>query len=62
MQCFRVPVFQDPGFSGSRFFRVQVFQGPDPGFRSSRFPVKLSRFLILVGGGGSAFRSFSYNS
>ena len=26
-----------PGFSGSRFFRVQVFQGPGPGFRSSPF-------------------------
>ena len=25
---FRVQVFQGPGFSGSRFFRVQVFQGP----------------------------------
>ena len=28
---FRVQVFQGPGFSGSRFFMVQVFQGPDPG-------------------------------
>ena len=24
-------VFQSPGFSGSRFFWVQVFQGPGPG-------------------------------
>ena len=28
---FRVQVFQSPSFSGSRFFRVQVFQGPGPG-------------------------------
>ena len=28
-------VFHGPGFSGSRFFRVQVFQGPD--FSGSRF-------------------------
>ena len=33
-------VFQGPGFSGSRFFRVEVFQGP--GFSGSRFSV--SRF------------------
>ena len=38
---FRVQVFQGPGFLGSRFCRVQifcvqVFQGPGPGFRSSR--------------------------
>ena len=32
---FRVQVFQGPGFSGSRFFRVQVFQGP--GFQSPSF-------------------------
>ena len=32
---FRVHVFQITGFSGSRFFRVQVFQGP--GFSGSRF-------------------------
>ena len=31
---FRVQVFQGPGFSGSKFFRVQV-QGLGPGFRSS---------------------------
>ena len=28
---FRVQVFLSPGFSGSRFFRVQVFQDPGPG-------------------------------
>ena len=43
---FRVQVFQGPGFSWSRFFRVRVqgpsprsgfrVQGPGPGFRSSR--------------------------
>ena len=27
----RVQVFQGTGFSESRFFRVQVFQGPEPG-------------------------------
>ena len=32
---FRVQVFQGPGFSGSRFFWVQVFLGP--GFSGSRF-------------------------
>ena len=44
---FKVEVFQVPGISRSRFFRVQVFQspgfqgpdfqGPGPGFRSSPF-------------------------
>ena len=33
---FRVQVFQGPGFLGSRFFRVRV-QGFGPGFRSSLF-------------------------
>ena len=33
---FRVQVFQGPGFLGSRFFRVRV-QGLGPGFRSSLF-------------------------
>ena len=32
---FRVQVFQSSCFSGSRFFRVQVFQGPD--YSGSRF-------------------------
>ena len=32
---FRVQIFQGPGFSESRFFRVSV-QGPSSGFRSSR--------------------------
>ena len=35
VQVFRVQVFYSPGFSGSRFFWVQVFLGPGPGFRSS---------------------------
>ena len=32
---FQDSCFQGPGFSGFRFLRVQVFQGPGPGFRSS---------------------------
>ena len=32
---FRIQIFQGPGFSESRFFRVQVFQVPD--FSGSRF-------------------------
>ena len=28
---FRIQIFQGPGFSESRFFRFQVFQGPGPG-------------------------------
>ena len=32
---FRVEVFQGPGFSWSRFFCAQVFQGPGPGSGSS---------------------------
>ena len=28
---FRIQIFQGPGFSESRFFWVQVFQGSDPG-------------------------------
>ena len=33
LDIFFNPIFI-PGFSGSRFFRVQVFQGPGPGFGS----------------------------
>ena len=44
---FRVQVIQDPGFSGSRFFRVNIFQGP--GFQG---PVAGSR----VRGPGSESR------
>ena len=43
-RLFRVRVFQSPGFSGSRFFRVQVFQSP--GFSGSRF------FRVRVQGSG----------
>ena len=54
-------VFQGPGSSGSRFFRVQVFQGPgpgsgsrirvqspSPGFRSSHFlpPFNYSKYVV----------------
>ena len=44
-RLFRVRVFQSPGFSGSRFFRVQVFQSP--GFSGSRF----SRVQVFQGPG-----------
>ena len=44
------PIFI-PGFSGSRFFRVQVFQGPGP--RSGPGPGSASR----VRGSGPGFRS-----
>ena len=46
---FRVQVFQDPGFSESRFLRVQVFQGP--AFSESMF------FRVRVQGPGPGFRS-----
>ena len=45
---FRVNVFQGPGFSGSRFFMVQVFQGPGPGSES--------RVRIQGPGSGSRFQ------
>ena len=41
----RIHGFQDPGFLGSNFFWVQIFQGPGPGFRSS--PWKYQVFCIL---------------
>ena len=54
------PIFI-PGFSGSRFFRAQVFQGP--GFSGSRFfrvrvqgPGPESRVRVWVQGPGSRFR------
>ena len=44
---FRVQIFQGPGFSGSRFFWVQVFQGPGP--RSgSRFQKQPSQVTIII--------------
>ena len=46
---FRVQVFQSPGFPGSWFFRAQVFQGP--GFSGFRF------FRVRVQGLGPGFRS-----
>ena len=36
---FRIHVFPDPRFLGSRFFRVQVFQ--DPGFSGSKSSVRV---------------------
>ena len=50
-------VFQDSYFSGSRFFRVQVFQ--IPGFSGSRFSEsRFFRVLVFQGPGflGSGFR------
>ena len=35
VQVFLGPGFPEAGFSGSRFFWFKIFQGPDPGFRSS---------------------------
>ena len=46
---FKVQVFQSSGFSGSRFFRLQVFLSP--GFSGSRF------FTVRVQGLGPGFRS-----
>ena len=40
---FRVEIFQGPGFSRSRFFRLQVFQGP--GFQG---PGPASGFRVRV--------------
>ena len=49
---FRVQVFQDPGFSGSRFFWVQVFQCP--WFSGSRF----FRVQVFLSPGFSGARFF----
>ena len=48
---FRVQVFQSPSFSGSRFFRVQV-QGPGPGSRVQG-PGYESRVWVQGSGSGS---------
>ena len=48
---FRVQVFQGPGFSGSRFFKAQVFQ--DPGFSGSKF----FRVQVIQGPGFSGSES-----
>ena len=37
-----------PRFSGSRLFRVQVFQGPAPGFRSSQTEQYLVWHLFII--------------
>ena len=45
---FRVQVFQSSCFSGSRFFRVQVFQGP--GYSGSRlFRVQVFQGPVFLG-------------
>ena len=49
---FRVQVFLSPSFSVSRFFRIQFFLGP--GFSGSRF------FRVRVEGLGPGFRSSPY--
>ena len=46
---FRVQVFQGPCFSGSMFFKVQVFQGPSPG-PGSRYQGSGSGFRVRVQG------------
>ena len=51
---FRVQVFQSPGFSGSRFLRVQVFQGPGPG---SRVRVQVLEVAVLFTFVFTLFRS-----
>ena len=45
---FRVQVFQGPDFSGSRFFRVQVFQGPDFSGSRSRVRVQILEVVIKI--------------
>ena len=45
---FKALVFQGPGFSESRFFRVQVFQSP--GFQGPGFQGPGSRFRVQVSG------------
>ena len=50
----RVQVFQSPGFSGSRFLRVQVFQGPGPG---SRVRVQVLEVAVLFTFVFTLFRS-----
>ena len=47
-------VFQDPGFSESRFFKVEVFQGPRPGF-GSRVQGPGSGSRVQGPGSGSRF-------
>ena len=44
---FRVQFSQDPVFSGSRFFSVQVFLGPGPGFRSSHLTLHILVALTI---------------
>ena len=48
---YLLQVFQGPGFSGSRFFRVEVFQGPGSG----------SRVQVRIQGLGPGFRSSDDN-
>ena len=51
-RIFRVQVFHGPDFSGSRFFMVQVFQGP--GFSRSSFSgSRFFRFQAFLGPGFS---------
>ena len=47
IHVFRVHVFQGPGFSGSSFSRVQVFQGLEPG-SGPRFLGSRSRVWVQV--------------
>ena len=51
---FRVQLFQGPGFSGTRFFRVQVFQGL--GFSGSKF-LRVQIFRVRAQGTCTGYRS-----
>ena len=51
---FIVQVFQSPGFSWSRFFKVQIFLNRGPGFRSSLKSNYISPWVNL------AFIVYSY--
>ena len=54
--CF--PCFQGPDSSGSRFFSVQVFQGPGPGCGSRvQGPGPGAGLRVWVQGPGPGFRS-----
>ena len=54
---FRAQVFQGPGFSGSRIFWVQVFKGP--GFSGSRFSrVQVLRVHVFLDPGFFGSRFF----
>ena len=64
---FMVQVFQGPGFSGSRFFRihmfrVQVFLGPGPGPRSRIWVQVLEAAMKNICKGKDTLWNFSYRT